>query len=113
MANENNSSVVKADKQLVFLRRLVKTLGIILIVGTVLVITLAINQLINAAHKSATSKSCQDVMTDNTGELSGTILAMHQDERYLLLALKDGKKQKIIWADPCSGKVLRTMYLTK
>lgn len=113
MANENESVGVKVDKQLVFLRRLVKSMGVVLIGGTVLVMALAINRLVDASGKNGLSASCQHVVTDHGKEISGTILAIYQDKHALVLALKEAKKQKIVWIDPCSGKVIRSIYLTK
>lgn len=99
------------DRQLVFLRRLVKTLGIVLVVGVIFVFTMAIVRLTSKAKSvgdiSKCSAAAQDIMLAQEGE----IIAMNQENDLLTLAMKQGQEQKVIFIDICSGKLLRTLHL--
>ena len=105
----------KEDTQLVFLRRLVKTLGVILIVGTVFVVTLAVTRLMGGVSgKRATAAAvCKSPAKDIVLPIPGEVTAMYKDPDGLILALKDGHERTLVWLDSCEGTLIRTLRLIK
>jgi hypothetical protein len=98
------------DKQLVFLRRLVKTLGVILIVGTIFVVSVVIIRLVGST-KSGHIGTCSAVPEDIQLPVAGDIISMQREEKILTLAIRDKDGQKIVIIDLCNGKVVQTVWL--
>ncbi len=112
------------DKQIVILRKVVKILGIILILGTCLVFSLALNKLLN--KHLVKNKNDQDIKgfseknesKCSNGEVSianlpdGEISSVSYDHGKLILIIKkNAKYASVAVIDVCNGSLLRNIKL--
>ncbi len=104
----------KQDKQLIFLRHLVKILGMILVVGFIFVFSVVITRVISPSkHSSQTSHlgKCRTFPDDLVLSISGDIISVQREENMLTLAIRDKDGQKVLMIDSCTGKILQTVRL--
>lgn len=112
--------MTREDRQLIILKRIVKIMGIILIVGTFVVLSLAIGRLVSKSKSSSPSNiatSC-DWQADKSAESMtfledrGTNISnMQLNGNLAIITLNNEQRSKIIILDICSGEKLREIII--
>ena len=98
------------DKQLLMLKRIVKTMGIMLVVGTIMVISIAVGKMVGKAKFAKEQASCmydEVIDTPVPGEVQDVQLVGNE---LLLVSRLDGNTTITI-IDRCTGAITQRILL--